>query len=217
MRSARNWPSPDIRPLGALPGISHDLVDEDGSVWLRLECLKRGTPPAPPEEAVEWLEVSPDPDLPPTLKDHLIRTVSEDQRAALAKARAVRREDCTESTLTTAAGLPQWDVRLRLEDRPEIAGAARDWIETVWLPWAVAERPVRKTLMHYQRFFEVAQLAEMGGGDMAFELVWGISLSRWKFDGNEIDVPLIERLVEIDLDETDGAPSRFAPEVRVPW
>ena len=123
----------------------------------------------------------------------------------------IRPEDCAEPTLTMGTGIPQWDVRLRLEDRPEIEDAARDWIETVWLPWAVAERPVRKTLILYQRLFEVAQLAQMGGGDAPFELVWGIGLSRWRIDGNEIDLPLVERLVEIDLDETEGATIKVRP------
>ena len=191
--------------------ISHDLIDDDGPVWLSVERLRRGKPPTPPQEAVDWLEVSPDPHRPPVLRDHLIWTVSEEQRAALVKSGAIRPEDCAESKLTMAAGIPQWDVRFRVEDRPEIEDAARDWIETVWLPWAVAERPVRKTLIVYQRLFEVAQLAEMGGGDAPFELVWGIGVSRWRIDGNEIDLPLIERLVEIDLDEAEGATIKVRP------
>ena len=73
------------------------------------------------------------------------------------------------------------------------------------------ERLDRDSLAPVGGFFELAQLAEMGGGDMAFELVWGIGLFRWKFDGNDIDVPLIERLVEIDLDETDGDSIKVRP------
>ena len=108
-------------------------------------------------------------------------------------------------------GAPQWDVRLRLEDRPEISDEADRWIELSWLPWAIAERPVRKTLSLYQRFFEVGQLAEMGGGDKPFELVWGIGLSRWIVDIHQIDLPLIERLVEIDLDEAESAAIKIRP------
>jgi transcription elongation GreA/GreB family factor/very-short-patch-repair endonuclease len=31
----------------ALPGISHDLTDDDGPIWLRIERLRRGAPPVP--------------------------------------------------------------------------------------------------------------------------------------------------------------------------
>jgi hypothetical protein len=188
----------------ALPGVSHDLLDEGGPIWLSVERLRRGLPPAPIEEAFDWLEISPDPERAPVLRDHLIRTVSEEQREELEKSGAIRHEDCAESMITKAAGIPHWDIRLRLEDRPEIHEAARVWIETVWLPWSTAERQVRRTLILYQRLFEIAQLAEMGGGQMPFELVWGIGHCRWRFDGNDIDLPLIEWLVEIDLDEAAG-------------
>ena len=35
--------------LHAMPGVRHDLVDEDGPVWLAVERLRRSDPPAPPE------------------------------------------------------------------------------------------------------------------------------------------------------------------------
>ena len=116
--------------------------------------------------------------------------------------------------------MPQWDVRLRLEDRPEIEAAAREWIKTSWLSWALTERPVRRTISLYQRFFEIAQLVEMGGGGQPFETVWGIGLSRWRIDVHEIDLPLVERLVEIQIDEAHGAtiivrPRRAAPIVNL--
>jgi len=156
--------------LVSLPGISHDLTDDDGSIWLKIERLRRGAPPLPPAEIAPWLEVSPNPDQKPVLRTFVITTVSDDQRLSLVEAGAARDEDCARSTLTAPTGAPQWDVRLRLEDRPEIENDAQQWIESSWLPWAIAERPVRKTLSLYQRFFEVAQLAEMGGGDKPFGL-----------------------------------------------
>jgi hypothetical protein len=32
----------------ALPGITHDLTDDDGPIWLSMKRLKRGQPPDPP-------------------------------------------------------------------------------------------------------------------------------------------------------------------------
>jgi hypothetical protein len=45
----------------ALPGITHNLTDEDGPIWLTVQRLKRGDPPEPPELIAPWLNLSPDP------------------------------------------------------------------------------------------------------------------------------------------------------------
>jgi len=46
----------------ALPGVSHDLTDDDGPIWLTMQRLKRGEPPEPQEAIAPWLNLSPDPD-----------------------------------------------------------------------------------------------------------------------------------------------------------
>lgn len=197
--------------LVALPGVSHDLADEDGPIWLKIERLRRSSPPLPPQDLAPWLEVAPDPDKQPVVRPFVYVTVSDEQRSRLIQEGAAREEDCDRSPRASPGGSPLWDVRLRLEDRSETEESAGDWIQSQWLPWAIAERPVRTTLTLYQRFFEVAQLAEMGGGDKPFELVWGIGLSRWRVDIHDIDLPLIERLVEIDIDEAQGAAIKIRP------
>jgi hypothetical protein len=80
-----------------------------------------------------------------------------------------------------------------------------------WLPWSVAERPVRRSLALYQKLFEVTQLAEMGGGDPPFELVWGMGHARWLKDEREIDLPIVERLVEIEIDDLGDAEIKVRP------
>jgi hypothetical protein len=66
-------------------------------------------------------------------------------------------------------------------------------------------------LQLYQRLFEVAQLSELAGGGQAFELVWGIGVSRWLKDEHAIDLPLLERLVEVEIDDAAGAEIRVRP------
>ncbi len=65
--------------------------------------------------------------------------------------------------------------------------------------------------MLYQRLFEAAQLAELGGPEQAIELVWGIGLSRWIKNASLIDLPLLERLVEIEIDERAAGLIRIRP------
>jgi hypothetical protein len=155
----------------ALPGITHDLTDDDGAIWLSAERLRRNDPPVPPEGLVRWVELSPDPDKTPVTRDHVLISVPKaecDQFVASGRARA---EDCAESFAIGAKD--KFDIRLRLEDWPEIAKDIENYISQSWLPWSVAERPRRRSIALYQKLFEVAQLSEMGGAEQAIELVWG--------------------------------------------
>jgi len=193
----------------ALPGITHDLTDDDGAIWLSAERLKRNDPPAPPDGVAPWIELSPDPDRAPVTRDHVLITVPKAECDEIVASGRARAEDCAESFAVDAKG--QFDIRLRLEDWPEIAIEIEGYISQSWLPWSVAERPRRRSIALYQKLFEVAQLSEMGGAEQAIELVWGIGLSRWMFEGTLIDLPLIERLVEIEIDEGAAGTIRVRP------
>jgi len=193
----------------ALPGITHDLTDDDGAIWLSAERLKRNDPPPPLDGLSPWVELSPDPDKAPVTRDHVLITVGKAERDEFVASGRARAEDCAESFEVGAKG--QFDIRLRLEDWPEIANDIEGYISQSWLPWSVAERPRRRSITLYQKLFELAQLSEMGGAEQAIELVWGIGLSRWTFEGTLIDLPLIERLVEIEIDEGAAGTIRIRP------
>jgi hypothetical protein len=195
--------------LHALPGITHDLTDDDGAVWLCVERLKRNDPPKPSDTLAPWLELSTDPERTPSVRDHMLMTVSKPECDELVAAGQARAEDCAESLSLDAKG--QFDVRLRLEDRPQIAQDAEQYVTLSWLPWSVGERPRRRSIALYQKLFEVVQLSELGGAEQAIELVWGIGLARWIKDGTIIDLPLIERLVEIEIDERAAGTIRIRP------
>ncbi|MHB8884420.1 MAG: hypothetical protein ACYC5H_04900 [Methylovirgula sp.] len=58
----------------------------------------------------------------------------------------------------------------------------------------------------YQRLFEIAQRLLQSGGNESVELVWGIGLARWSRPEESIDLPMIERGVEIEIaDESNAA------------
>jgi hypothetical protein len=38
-----------------LPGVSHDLHDEEGPIWLEVMRLARKEPPHPPPEIADWI------------------------------------------------------------------------------------------------------------------------------------------------------------------
>ena len=99
---------------------------------------------------------------------------------------------------------PRFDLKLRLEDHPEIAAAIDVWITGPWTEWATAELPRRRTIGLYQRLFKILQLLEMGAAESPIELIWGIELVNWQKDGRVVDRPLLERRVDIELDDKRG-------------
>jgi very-short-patch-repair endonuclease/transcription elongation GreA/GreB family factor len=193
----------------ALPGVKHDQFDDDGPVWLIVERLKRRNPPAAPDSISAWLEVSLDPDRTPVLREFLLNTVTGPERDALISEGKVRPEDCQPAFGPDGEG--KFDIRFRIEDHPEVSTEADRYLGAPWLSWANEERPRRRSIMLYQRLFEAAQLAELGGPEQAIELVWGIGLSRWIKDASLIDLPLLERLVEIEIDERAAGLIRIRP------
>jgi hypothetical protein len=105
----------------------------------------------------------------------------------------------------------RFDLKLRLEDRPDIAKAIDEWIAGPWTQWAAEEIPRRRTIKLYQQMYKVFQLLEVGAAESSIELMWGIGSTNWQKGSKLLDRPLIERRVEIDLDDTRGGLIRVRP------
>lgn len=195
--------------LHALDGFKHDLADDDGPIWLSAERLKRIDPPIPEKAISPWIEVSADPDKPSVARSHILMTVTEKERDELIASGSARAEDCAPTFDTKNIG--RFDVRLRLEDRPQLATDIEDWISSVWVPWSISEKPRRRSIAMYQKLFQIAQLSEIGAAEQPIELVWGVGVARWICDGTTIDLPLVERLVEIEIDENAAGTIRVRP------
>ena len=74
-----------------------------------------------------------------------------------------------------------------------------------WVTWSEKEKPRRETIAIYDAFFSLQQTIQTESGDQALELVWGVGVARWRAQGREFDHPLIEQLVELQIDPDDGA------------
>ncbi len=197
-----------------LPGVRHDLRDEEGPLWLEVERLARKDAPAPPEKIAAWLVVPADPVRSPEARTERLVTVSAAERdAALAKG-DVRPGDVLDAPRKRDESVnapPRFDLKLRLEDRPEIAASIAAWISGPWTEWSAAEIPRRKTIALYQGLYKLFQLLEVGGTESPIELIWGIGVVDWQRDGRVIDRPLLERRVEIELDNKRGGLIRIRP------
>jgi hypothetical protein len=51
----------------------------------------------------------------------------------------------------------------------------------------------------------------VGGSESPIELVWGIGVVNWQKDGRLVDRPLVERRVDIELDDKRGGLIRIRP------
>jgi hypothetical protein len=197
-----------------LPGVRHDLRDEEGQVWLEVERLARREPPAPPTEIAEWVHLSADPRRRPEVREHRLVTVTASERdTALAKGE-VRAEDVLEAPRKRGEPEnrpPRFDLKLRLEDRPVVAAAIETWIAGAWTSWSVDELPRRQTIALYQQLYRIFQFLEVGAAESPIELIWGIGIVHWQKDGIVVDRPLLERRVEIELDDRRGGLLRIRP------
>lgn len=197
-----------------LPGLRHDQRDDEGSVWLEVERLSRREPPVPPEELAPWIALSPNPASAPEIRTERMVTVSAAERdMALAKSE-VRPDDVLEAPRKRSEpkNAPvRFDLTLRLEDRPKLGQAITAWIAETWTPWSVAELPRRKTIALYQVLYKIFQLLEVGAAESPIELIWGIGVVHWERDGKILDRPLLERRVEIELDDGRAGLIRVRP------
>ncbi len=184
-------------------GVHHDLQDEDGPIWLKIDRLKRVDPPTVPEPIREWVTVNRDPFREPVVETPRLETMYKDDAAKLV-ARGVVAKDDVQPTLKSGQPRDHVDVVMRLERFEDAKAAVEHYIGGSWREWAEAEKPRRRTIAIYAAFFSLQQ-GMQSDPEHPSEVVWGIGVSRWKVNGTDIDHPLIEQLVEIDIESRDGA------------
>jgi hypothetical protein len=195
------------REFEGLPGITHDTRDEDGAVWLSVERLADISPPEPDADLGSWIDVSRDPQQKPQVRDSIVVTVGGAEKERLVAAGRARSQDCAPAVAGSESGGGVWNVRLRLAEHPDVAHRLERFIGEPWTSWAEAERPRRKTMAIYRRLLDVVDLIQSADADRPVELVWGIGVLR----SEEIEQPVLERLVEIEVIESPNGEIRIRP------
>jgi very-short-patch-repair endonuclease len=181
-------------------GIRHDLADADGPVFLKVDRLRRIDPPDPPVIARDWLTVSRDPFKEPIVQSIRTTVMSRAEAAKLIREGAANAPDVT-PTLKPKFGEDLQDVILRLDRFPEAKATVQEYLSKSWIEWAQAERPRRETIDIYDRLFSLQQALKLEGSDRPLEVVWGMGVARWKMPPHELDHPIVEQLVELELDD----------------
>lgn len=160
--------------LKGLPGLQYNLQVDGDDVWLRLPRLQEITPPEPDDQLRPWVTLSKSPDKAPELKSEVI---------VLEGRREVGRE--------------------RIDAHPEIRELFAWYVEYMWEPWALAERPRRRTISRYNQLFSLQQAISSEGAETPLELAWGIGYAVWKKDGfgTPVKYPLLVQVCEVTLNE----------------
>lgn len=199
--------------LTKLPGTKLNTADDEGPVWLRIQRLQRTAPPPIPEDLSEWIDGSDDPSQPPSLHASVHARIMLSQKDALIAEGQLRPEDCApvKSVELVADVEPLFDVFYRLEDRAEIKAATLRYVNDAWATWAERELPRRLSINAYQKLFDLAQRLSQSGAAESIEVVWGIGGAKWSKDGIQVDLPLIELGVEIEIADDRGADVLIRP------
>ncbi|MBT8763183.1 AAA family ATPase [Desulfohalobiaceae bacterium Ax17] len=187
-------------------GIQHNIVDDEGvSVWLRIERLKRLPPPRVPEQIKEWISIGNDPENSPQIKEKLIKTLPESEASKLVDDGIVKDNDVIGPLNEQIAEIKMKDVIFRLENNEKVKKEIDTYLNEQWLPWSEEEKPRRQTIKIYDSLFSLQQTIEAQGDEQPIELVWGIGIARWIYEGHKINHPLLEKSIEIEVNRKDGA------------
>ncbi len=186
--------------LDGLPGIKLNSFDDDGPVWLRVERLQKIEPPAVDPDLGIWIDVSADPDRVPSIRESVVVTVDGTEKDRLVEAKQARAADLEPAINPDRRHCNIFNVRLRLADNPGLAARLDAYVAGPWTMWAQAEKPRRRTMAIHARLLDALPVGDPT--DRSDEIVWGIGVSRWRRDGNEMVLPVIERSVAIEAGET---------------
>ena len=175
--------------------------------WLRVARLREKPPPQPDGVYLLWLlplRPGADPFVRPTLVSELMVSLPIEEASDLIEAGLALADDAMRPKGEAAESVGRVDLLLRLENLTEFGGAFAEWVDSSWAEWERAERPRRKSIAFYNRLFEIQQRMSSMGDDVPIETVVGVGLARWDRPEGRVNAPLVEALVELELDPDDG-------------
>lgn len=196
-----------------LPGLK---LDCDDGAWLRLRRQQETRPPEPPSHVAQFLLAKAvDPAKPPQIRPAISIDVSIEEASDLEEAGLLDSEDVHRIEVKGIVLENQVRVVLHANRCLEMQRDFERYSGGPWADWARQELPIRRAIAFYNDLFKIHSVIHTSEGTPP-ELVWGIGIGRWKVGAERIDMPLIEQLVDIEI-EDGGAiairPRDLAPTV----
>lgn len=199
----RTKPSPSVashgmyslheHQLAQLPGVSLNLDETEGEVWLSVARLHATAPPSLDNPMLSpWVELSRTPDEAPIIRES----------TSIADAvSSTSDEEVRKSGQRQGAGI----LFSEYDKADHVRALFDEYVLDRWEPWARSEKLLRSSISLYAKLFTLKQQLEDGMSDAQIELVWGIGLGVWQCDGVSVSYPLITRLAELSLNSETAA------------
>ncbi|WP_027245830.1 AAA domain-containing protein [Leisingera daeponensis] len=184
--------------LDGLPGLHFDC--EDGA-WLRIDRQRETRPPEPDEHVAQFLTSKPvDPDRRPQIKPAIAVEVTIEEASDLAEGGLLNPDDVHTIVEDGIEVENRVRVVLHAEKLVEMRRDYEHYAGGSWSDWARQERPVRRAISVYNDLFKIHSAIHTSEGTPP-ELVWGIGIGRWVRGTERLDMPLIEQLVDIEVED----------------
>ncbi|WP_372893484.1 AAA domain-containing protein [Rhodosalinus sp.] len=199
--------------LDGLPGLHCDC---DDGAWLRIDRQRETRPPEPDEHVARFLTSTPsDPNRRPQIKPTIAVEVTIEEASDLAEGGLLNPDDVHTIVEDGVEVENRVRVVLHAETLVEMRRDHEHYAGGAWSDWARQERPVRRAISVYNDLFKIHSAIHTSEGTPP-ELVWGIGIGRWVRGTERVDMPLIEELVDIEV-EDGGAiairPRDLAPQL----
>lgn len=201
--TAEPYPAFSESAIAGLEGVESDIDEE---TWLRVRRLRETPPPEPSAMFNGWVSFGqhPSPDKRPQLVEKRLLNLPIEEISDLCEGGLVADDaDVMRPVGSDGRCLSHMDVILYSANMPEFNKLWQEYVDGPWAKWAELERPRRRSIDFYNKLYQIHQRILSLGDDNPIELVFGVGVVRWKLRDQRVNVPLLEQLVELDMDE-DG-------------
>ena len=188
-------------------GLEGVVLGADDDNWLRIKRLRETQPPAYDQMFDGWVSTKnrPSLDQQPTLVGERMLKLGADAAQRLLDEGVIASPDDIMRPVESDQKNPDVvDVILRSSYMPGFTAKWQEYIDGPWTQWVEVERPRRRSIKFYNDLYQVHQRIVSLGDDNPIELVFGVGIARWRTPEGRINIPILEQLMELDLEE-DGS------------
>ena len=203
--------------IQGLPGVRLNIEHSESGeeVWLSVARLQETRPPALDGPILRpWVQMTQGPDEKPRLRE---ATDATSLIAAGTHRSALRASGQGKPIVDPKATISLADYA----DAPLARAEFETYLTAKWQPWAEEEQRRRRTIRLYSQLFTLKHQLEGSIVEAQLELVWGVGLGVWNWNGVAVRYPLMGRLVELSLNpltaDVEIRPRDVDARVEVDW
>lgn len=203
--------------MQGLPGIRVNVngAESEDEIWLAVKRLHEMRPPDITITVLRpWVQMTQSPNEEPRLRE---ATDGTSLIAVGTHCSAAVPQEQGKPVIDPAATVILFDY----DKAEQVRAQFITYLDTRWRPWAEEEKLRRKTIRLYSQLFTLKQQLEGGIIEAQIELVWGVGVGIWNFNGTAVGYPVIGRLVEMSLNpetaEVEIRPRDVDARLEIDW